>query len=38
MMTKNIIDKHHGTIEVRSKPKVGTEIIVRLPDRDAADI
>ena len=38
MMTKNIIDKHHGTIEVRSKPGAGTEIIVRLPDRHVANI
>jgi signal transduction histidine kinase len=33
MMTKNIIEKHQGTIGVRSKKGVGTEFIVRLPDR-----
>jgi signal transduction histidine kinase len=32
MMTKHIIEKHHGTIEVRSKLRMGTEFIVRLPD------
>jgi signal transduction histidine kinase len=32
MMTRNIIDQHRGTIEVRSKIRVGTEFIVRLPD------
>lgn len=32
MMTKNIIEKHRGTIRVRSKKGVGTEFIVRLPD------
>lgn len=33
MMTKNIIEKHQGTISVRSKKGVGSEFIVRLPDR-----
>ncbi len=32
MMTKNIIEKHQGTISVRSKKGVGSEFIVRLPD------
>ncbi len=32
MMTKNIIDKHNGTIDVRSMPGAGTEFIVRLPE------
>jgi signal transduction histidine kinase len=32
MMTKNIIEKHRGTIEVRSKKGAGSEFIVRLPD------
>jgi signal transduction histidine kinase len=32
MMTKNIIEKHQGTIEVRSKKGAGSEFIVRLPD------
>jgi signal transduction histidine kinase len=32
MMTKNIVEKHRGTINVRSKKGVGTEFIVRLPD------
>jgi signal transduction histidine kinase len=32
MMTKNIIEKHRGTIGVRSKKGIGTEFIVRLPD------
>jgi signal transduction histidine kinase len=39
MMTRNVIDKHGGTITVRSKEGAGTEFIVRLPEhcRQTAD-
>jgi signal transduction histidine kinase len=32
MMTKNIIEKHDGTIEVRSQKGAGSEFIIRLPE------
>jgi signal transduction histidine kinase len=34
MMTKNIVEKHKGTIEVRSQKGLGSEFIIRLPERD----
>lgn len=30
-ITKNIIDEHNGTIEVKSQPGVGTEFVVTIP-------
>ncbi len=33
MMTQNVIEKHEGTIAVRSKKGAGSEFIVRLPVR-----
>jgi signal transduction histidine kinase len=30
-ITKGIIDKHHGTIRIDSKPQEGTEVVVELP-------
>lgn len=30
-ITYNIIEKHHGTLEVKSEPGVGTEFIIGLP-------
>ncbi len=36
MMTRNIIAKHQGSIDVRSKKGAGSEFIVRLPAHDAA--
>jgi signal transduction histidine kinase len=33
MMTQNVIEKHGGTITVRSKKGAGSEFIIRLPDR-----
>ncbi|MEJ2154403.1 MAG: response regulator [Desulfobacteraceae bacterium] len=33
MMTRNVIEKHGGTITVRSKEGVGSEFIIRLPEQ-----
>jgi signal transduction histidine kinase len=33
MLTKNVIEKHGGTITVRSKERMGSEFIIRLPRR-----
>ena len=33
MMTQNVIEKHKGTITVRSKKGSGSEFIIRLPER-----
>jgi signal transduction histidine kinase len=30
-ITKGIIDKHHGTIRIDSKPQEGAEVVVELP-------
>jgi signal transduction histidine kinase len=39
MMTRNVIDRHGGTITVRSKEGAGTEFVIRLPEhcRQTAD-
>jgi signal transduction histidine kinase len=33
MLTQNVIEKHGGTITVRSKKGTGSEFIIRLPRR-----
>jgi len=33
MMTQNVIEKHTGTITVRSKKGAGSEFVIRLPER-----
>jgi signal transduction histidine kinase len=33
MMTQNVIEKHGGTISVRSKAGAGSEFVIRLPER-----
>jgi signal transduction histidine kinase len=33
MLSKSIIDKHNGLIEVKSQKGIGSEFIIRLPDR-----
>ncbi len=33
MMTRNVIEKHGGTMTVRSKKGVGSEFIIRLPEQ-----
>ncbi len=33
MVTRNVIEKHGGTISVRSKKGAGSEFIIRLPER-----
>ena len=37
MMTQNVIEKHMGTITVRSKEGAGSEFIIRLPERCDAE-
>jgi len=33
MMTQNVIEKHMGTIDVRSKEGAGSEFVIRLPEQ-----
>ncbi len=37
MMTQNVIEKHMGTVSVRSKEGAGSEFIIRLPKQCAAN-
>ena len=37
-MVKQVVEQHHGTVEITSTPGKGTKVIVRLPPPDAAEI
>ncbi len=34
-ITKNIIESHHGTLQIESEPAQGTTVTVRLPVQNA---
>ena len=38
MMTKKIVDQHHGIIEVISKEAAGTTIIIKLPHQNQCQL
>jgi signal transduction histidine kinase len=37
-IVKKIVDGHHGKIQVKSRPGLGTEVMIELPYRSLMDL
>lgn len=36
-ITKQVVEEHHGMIQIQSRPQIGTSVIIRLPQLDRAE-